>query len=100
MLAVVGSLHALPLPAPQVLPLLHSLQYYTYNTTILNYYTILPNYCTPTLYYPRYSRFSAVEAEPRDISTLTGAKRVASAAISWRTKAGALGDDAGHNGEE
>ena len=45
------------------------------------------------------ARFSAVDAAPRDISTLTGVKRVSSAAISWRTKAGALGDDAGHNGE-
>ena len=45
----------------------------------------------------KYKRFDAVEAAPRNISTLSGAKRVVAntGSASWkRSKAGAYGDDA------
>ena len=44
----------------------------------------------------KYKRFGALEAAPRNISKLSGARRVAAnagAGASWRSKAGAYGDD-------
>ena len=47
----------------------------------------------------KYSRFDALEAAPRDVSALSGAKRTVRA-NAWKTsKAGTSGDDAAHAAE-
>lgn len=49
----------------------------------------------------KYGRFDVSEAAPRDVSSLTGAKRVATSPYDWRaSKAGTSGDDARPEEEE